>query len=129
MHLAIEHCIIVQRAGNDDRALDGEHGVLGKRCGHGIGSPFALQRQLATTYGDARCQSISARPVDKLVTTLILEALSHAAIDVSLQAAEDIDLERQQLHEPWKLRLERAGYATALVPRRYDAVEPDNRLR
>src|SRR3546814_4816824 len=79
-------------------------------------------------YGDARCQSISARPVDKLVTTLILEALSPAAIDVSLQAAEDIELERQQLHEQWKLRLERAGYETALVRRRYEAVDPDNRL-
>src|SRR3546814_4441059 len=54
--------------------------------------------------------------------------LSPAAIDVSLQAAEDIELERQQLHEQWKLRLERAGYETALVRRRYEAVDPDNRL-
>src|SRR3546814_1161848 len=38
----------------------------------------------SSDLGDARCQSISARPVDKLVTTLILEALSPAAIDVSL---------------------------------------------
>src|SRR3546814_211794 len=37
-------------------------------------------------------------------------------------------LERQQLHEQWKLRLERAGYETALVRRRYEAVDPDNRL-
>src|SRR3546814_17922267 len=43
-------------------------------------------------------------------------------------AAEDIELERQQLHEQWKLRLERAGYETALVRRRYEAVDPDNRL-
>ena len=85
-------------------------------------------QQLATTYGEARCQSISARPVDKLITTLILEALSPAAIDVSLQAAEDIELERQQLHGQWKLRLERAEYETALVRRRYEAVDPDNRL-
>src|SRR3546814_5784838 len=43
-------------------------------------------------------------------------------------AAEDIELERQQLHEQWKLRLERAVYETALVRRRYEAVAPDNRL-
>jgi DNA invertase Pin-like site-specific DNA recombinase len=84
--------------------------------------------QLATTYGDPRCQSISARPVDRLITTLILEALSPAAIDVSLQAAEDIELERHQLHGQWKLRLERATYETALVRRRYEAVDPGNRL-
>src|SRR3546814_18218018 len=101
---------------------------LGKRCGHAICSPFALQRQLATTYGDARCQSISARPVDKLVTTLILDALSPAAIDVSLQAAEDIDLERQQLHQQWQLRLARAGYDSEHVRSRYEPVDPDKRL-
>ena len=82
----------------------------------------------ATTYGEPRCQSISARPVDALITSLILEALAPAVIEVSLQAAEDIELERQQLHGQWKLRLERAGYETALARRRYEAVDPDNRL-
>ncbi|MGW9465742.1 recombinase family protein [Brucella cytisi] len=53
----------------------------------------------ATTYGGPQCQSISARPVDTCVTALILEALSPAAIDVSLQVAEDIEIERQQLHD------------------------------
>jgi DNA invertase Pin-like site-specific DNA recombinase len=82
----------------------------------------------ATTYGGPRCQSISARPVDTCVTALMLEALSPSAIDVSLQVAEDIELERQQLHEGWKQRLERADYETALARRRYEAVDPDNRL-
>ncbi|RWD62209.1 MAG: recombinase family protein, partial [Mesorhizobium sp.] len=58
----------------------------------------------------------------------MLEALSPSAIDVSLQVAEDIELERQQLHEGWKQRLERADYETALARRRYEAVDPDNRL-
>ena len=84
--------------------------------------------QLATTYGEARCQSISAWPVDRLISTLVLEALLPAAIEVSLQAAEDIELERRQLHGQWKMRLERAGYETAIARRRYEAVDPDNRL-
>jgi DNA-binding CsgD family transcriptional regulator len=82
----------------------------------------------ATSYGGPRCQSISARPVDACVSALMLEALSPAAIDISLQVAEDIELERQQLHEGWKQRLERADYETALARRRYEAVDPDNRL-
>lgn len=84
--------------------------------------------QLATTYGEARCQSISAWPVDRLTSTLILEALLPAAIEVSLQASEDIELERRRLHGQWKTRLERARYETALARRRYEAVDPDNRL-
>lgn len=84
--------------------------------------------QLATTYAEARCQSISAWPVDRLTSRLILEALLPAAVEVSLQAAEDIELERRQLHGQWKMRLELAGYETALARRRYEAVDPDNRL-
>src|SRR5580658_786426 len=84
--------------------------------------------QMATTFGAPRCQSISARPVDVCMNTLIIEALSPSAIEVSLQVAEDIELERQQLHGQWKQRLERAEYETALTRRRYEAVDPDNRL-
>ena len=82
----------------------------------------------ACTYGAPRCQSISAHPVDRCVSALMLEALSPSAIDVSLQVAEDIELEREQLHAGWKQRLERANYETSLARRRYEAVDPDNRL-
>lgn len=84
--------------------------------------------QMATTFGAPRCQSISARPVDRCVSALMLDALSPCAIEVSLQVAEDIELERQQLHGQWEQRLERADYETTLTRRRYEAVDPDNRL-
>jgi DNA invertase Pin-like site-specific DNA recombinase len=82
----------------------------------------------ATTYGGRHCQSISARPVDACVSALVLDAISPSALDVSLQVAEDIELERQQIHDGWKQRLERADYEIALARRRYEAVDPDNRL-
>jgi hypothetical protein len=81
-----------------------------------------------TMHGGARCQSISARPVDACVSALILEALLPSAIDVSFQVAEDIELERRQADESWKQRIERADYEAALARRRYEAVDPDNRL-
>jgi excisionase family DNA binding protein len=84
--------------------------------------------QMATTYGAPRCQSISARPVDKQVSTLMLEALSPSAIEVSLQVAEDIELDRQQRHRHWAQRLDRAAYEVDLARRRYEAVDPSNRL-
>lgn len=84
--------------------------------------------QLATTFGGPRCQSVSARPVDALVAAMMLEALAPSAIEISLQVAEDLELEREQLHEQWRRRLERAAYETALARRRYEAVDPQNRL-
>jgi DNA invertase Pin-like site-specific DNA recombinase len=84
--------------------------------------------EMATTFGAPRCQSISARPVDERMTALLLGVLSPPALEVSLQVAEDLELERQQQHRQWKLRLERAAYETVLARRRYEAVDPQNRL-
>jgi hypothetical protein len=84
--------------------------------------------QMATTYGAPQCQSISARPVDEQVSALMLEALSPSAIEVSLQVAEDLELERQQRRRHWKQKLERAAYEADLARRRYEAVDPSNRL-
>src|ERR1700712_4234138 len=84
--------------------------------------------QLAVTFGGPRCQSISAQPVDGLVAELILAALAPSAIEVSLQAAEDIELERTERQRHWSQRLERARYETTLARRRYEAVDPQNRL-
>ena len=84
--------------------------------------------QMATTFGAPRCQSISAHCVDELVGAAMLNALTPSAIAVSLQVAEDIELERRRLHGQWKQRLERAAYETALARRRYESVDPTNRL-
>lgn len=84
--------------------------------------------QLAVAFGEPRCQSISAHCVDACVAAAMLDALTPGAIAVSLQVAEDLDLERQRLHDQWKQRLERAAYATALARRRYESVDPSNRL-
>jgi DNA invertase Pin-like site-specific DNA recombinase len=107
-------------------------GVCGRRMFTGYNDDGHEARyvcnQMAATFGAPRCQSISARPVDEPVSALMLSALAPSAIEVSLQVAEDLELERQQLHEQWKQRLERAGYETALARRRYEAVDPQNRL-
>src|SRR6201995_168660 len=84
--------------------------------------------QLATTFGGPRCQSVSAQPVDACVADLILAALAPSAIEVSLQLAEDIELERAARQRHWAQRLERPHYETALARRRYEAVDPENRL-
>jgi DNA invertase Pin-like site-specific DNA recombinase len=106
------------------------------RCGHRMALAYAdnghearyLCNHLATTFGAPRCQSISGRPVDTLVAELMLVALAPAAVEVALQLAEDLELERAALQRQWTQRLERAAYAVALARRRYEAVDPDNRL-
>jgi DNA-binding transcriptional regulator YiaG len=63
-----------------------------------------------------------------LIKQLLLEALEPAALDASLQAANDLANEREVLNKQWQQRVERARYEAERAHRQYDAVEPENRL-
>jgi DNA invertase Pin-like site-specific DNA recombinase len=78
--------------------------------------------------GAARCQTVSGRNLDALITDLVLQALRPGAVEISLQLAEDVELERTQHHRQWVMRLERARYEVERAERQYAAVEPENRL-
>jgi methylphosphotriester-DNA--protein-cysteine methyltransferase len=80
------------------------------------------------SYGQARCQSLSGHALDRLVDGLILEALEPAAVEASVQLAEDLELERTALHRQWRQLLERTRYEVDRARRQYDQVEPENRL-
>jgi hypothetical protein len=82
----------------------------------------------AVDYGAAACQSLSGRCLDALVGGLIVQALAPAAVEASLQLAEDVELERTALQRQWRQRLERARYEAERARRQYDAVDPENRL-
>jgi hypothetical protein len=59
---------------------------------------------------------------------LVLQALEPAALELSLKMAEDLEAERQQLHQHWAQRLERVHYTVERAFRQYNAVEPEHRL-
>ena len=84
--------------------------------------------RLASDYGGPYCQSLSGTTLDAQLAELMLQTLTPAALEVSLQLAEDLELERTALHRQWQQRLERARYDVERAQRQYDAVEPENRL-
>jgi DNA invertase Pin-like site-specific DNA recombinase len=75
-----------------------------------------------------RCQCLSGRVLDELVTEKIMLALRPAALELSLQAADDLKQERQRLHRDWRQRLERCRYEADRAQRQFQVVEPENRL-
>jgi DNA invertase Pin-like site-specific DNA recombinase len=79
-------------------------------------------------HGGRGCQSIGGSVVDAAVATELLRALEPAALELSCQAAEAARHEDERLHRHWRQRLDRAGYDVDLARRRYEAVDPDNRL-
>jgi DNA invertase Pin-like site-specific DNA recombinase len=106
------------------------------RCGQRMAAQYPnggrFQRyncsRLSVNYGAPTCQSLSGRALDVLVAELMLQALAPSALAVSLQLAEDLELERTALHRQWRQRLERARHEVERARRQYDAVEPENRL-
>jgi len=93
----------------------------------GTGLRYLCSRE-ASDYGAPLCQSLTGSVLDAHITRLVLEALQPAALEISLQVAEDVEAERARERRHWQQRLERARYEAERAERQYQAVEPENRL-
>lgn len=79
-------------------------------------------------YADKRCQTFTRAYIDQAVEQLFLQAVQPAHLQAALAALDQIDAHRQSLLTQWRQRLERARYDAELAHRRYQRVDPDNRL-
>jgi DNA invertase Pin-like site-specific DNA recombinase len=77
---------------------------------------------------DRICQSMTARPVDAAVVQAFLEAVSPVGVEVAVAVLSQIEQQLSDLQRQWELQLEQARYEARLAQRKYDAVDPDNRL-
>lgn len=110
--------------------------VICGRCGHRMAVQYSGQRnhptyfcaRLRQEYGGEFCQSISGRALDPFVSTWALKALAPAALELSLEAAKNLQQERDGLCRLWEQRLERARYEAERTARQYRLVDPENRL-
>lgn len=94
---------------------------------HHAAAQYACNRQYLEGT-DPRCYGLAAAEVDELVATQVLRALEPASLELSVTACEDIERERQRLARHWQQQLQRARYDVELAERRYQAVDPENRL-
>jgi len=108
--------------------------VCGK-CGHRLTTRYKTNKQPSYYCGDywrlaleEPCGHITAATLDELVAREVLRALEPAALELSLHAIENVEQERQRLHDHWRQKLERARYEVERAERQYHAVEPENRL-
>ncbi len=109
--------------------------VVCGRCGARMGISYAGKNNARFTcdaarcqWGEPQCQSLRARPLETLVAEQVLCALEPASLELSLQAAEHIEVEQQRIEAHHRKTVERATHEAAVARRRYEAVEPENRL-
>lgn len=79
-------------------------------------------------YGEKLCISFGGLRVDAAVSKEVLQAVSGNAIQAALEAAEQMQKRRQDLRKAIELELEQASYEARLAARRYESVDPEQRL-
>ena len=74
------------------------------------------------------CLRVGGRQIDEAVASTLLAALAPAGVEASLRAAEQLDADHDAAVEQFRRQVERARYEAQRAERRYQAVDPDNRL-
>ena len=124
------------KAGRGGRAL--LSGILRcRRCGRMLHVSYTGKEHIVPRYdcndahlhhGESRCLSFGGLWVDEAVAHEVLRAIEGNAIDAAVAAAEQMEEKRQELRRSLELEAEQARYEARLAARRYEAVDPEQRL-
>ena len=74
------------------------------------------------------CLSVGGCQIDAAVAEAFLTALQPAGLHAALLAAERLEAGHDAALAQWRLEVERRRYEASLAERRYQAVDPENRL-
>jgi len=74
------------------------------------------------------CLTVQCPPLDRAIEGRLFEVLSDEQIQLAIDAFEIVSQRHERIDVQWKMRLQRAEYEVELAQRRYDQVDPNNRL-
>jgi DNA invertase Pin-like site-specific DNA recombinase len=106
------------------------HKITVRYQGHGGIAPYyqcSWKRKEGGT-GTKDCLSIRCEPVDETVSQRILSVIKPKQIQIAISALDELENRQQGLNKQWELKLQRAQYEVDLAERRYEEVDPANRL-
>jgi DNA invertase Pin-like site-specific DNA recombinase len=79
-------------------------------------------------FAEKACQRIPGKAIDQFVLERVWAALTPAQIEVSLAAVNELAHQQIEVDKQWQRQLQAARYAADLAQRRYEQVDPQNRL-
>lgn len=71
----------------------------------------------------ARCDIL-----DRAIEQRVLQALRPAQFEIAMKAVEELKKRDQGIAKQWEMQIERADYEAQLAQKRYEQVDPSNRL-
>jgi hypothetical protein len=66
--------------------------------------------------------------VDQAISDRVLEILRPEQIEIAIRAVKELEHRSQAIDQQWRMRIERLEYQAQLAQRRYEEVDPSNRL-
>lgn len=112
--------------------------LLCGQCGHALTVRYSGNRGIYPIYlcnwqrreglATKDCMSFRCDLLDASVSEQVLKALQPAELELALAAVRELESRDQAIMHQWQMRLERAEYEVALAERRYQEVDPSNRL-
>ena len=109
-------------------------GVCGRRLGvryTGNGGIYPIY-QCVWKHREAlaprACLSVPSAPLDQAITDRLVSAITPVTIELALKALTNLEERDREIGAQWRMRIERARYEADLAERRYEAVDPANRL-
>lgn len=74
------------------------------------------------------CMSVQCGYLDRALEQRVWEIVNEEHLNLALDAYDILRQREQQISTQWKLRLQRAEYEAQLAQKRYEQVDPENRL-
>jgi DNA invertase Pin-like site-specific DNA recombinase len=112
--------------------------LLCGNCGHALTVRYRGNGGICPTYqcnllrreglATKSCMVFRCDLLDGVVAEEMLKALQPAELELALAALHELESRDQSILRQWQMRLERAEYEVALAERRYQEVDPANRL-
>jgi len=94
----------------------------------GIHPVYECTRRQQDTDYSPDCVRLSADLIDQAVSKRIWEILQPEQIEIAFRAVQELERRSQAVDQQWRMRLERLDYQAQLAQRRYEEVDPSNRL-
>jgi excisionase family DNA binding protein len=94
----------------------------------GIYPVYECTRRKEDARYSEQCVTIQANRVDQVLSDRILEILQPEQVEIALRAVKELERRGQAIDQQWRMRIQRLEYQAQLAQRRYEEVDPSNRL-
>ncbi|MCY4025513.1 MAG: recombinase family protein [Acidobacteria bacterium] len=94
----------------------------------GIYATYECNARRREGVAASRCMSLRCDLLDTAVSGRVLAVLQPAQLEVAAEALRQLEHRDTAMSSQWRMRLERVEYEAQLAQRRYEEVDPSNRL-